>query len=283
MLTPQAGIHCEVGESGRPAAPWYHRGVTDWNARLYESQCSFVWEKAADLVDLLAPRVGERILDLGCGSGRLTQKIAAAGASVVGLDNAPAMLAQAGEQFPELTFVLADATRLEFREPLREGSFDAVFSNAALHWIRPEQAVAANIAALLKPGGRLVAEFGGKENVRHITDAAAQAVTEAGFQAVAGDEGWFYPSIGEYASLVESEGLEVVQAMLFDRPTPQDGGEEGFRLWLAMFGWKLFQHVPPEQAPAVLARTEELLRPALFRDGQWVIDYRRLRVAARKR
>jgi ubiquinone/menaquinone biosynthesis C-methylase UbiE len=257
--------------------------VSNWNANLYESRYSFVWQNASDLVELLAPRSGEKILDLGCGSGQLTRKIADLGASVVGADSAPGMLAQACEQFPELNFVLADATRMEFRAPLVEGSFDAVFSNAALHWMRPEKAAAANIARLLKPEGRLVAELGGKNNVRHVSEAAAQAVVEAGFQPVTEDEDWFFPSIGEYASLLEDEGLEVLYASLFDRPTPQEGGEEGFRFWLAMFGWKMFQHVPPEDAPGVLSRAEEILRPKMCRDGEWVLDYRRLRLVARKR
>lgn len=256
--------------------------MPDWNAGLYQNCCSFVWENAADLLGLLAPRAGEKILDLGCGSGQLTWKIAASGADVVGVDSAPAMLAQARDEFPDLTFVLADATHLKFGEPLTAGSFDAVFSNAALHWMRPEQAAAANIATLLKPGGRLVAELGGKNNVLHVCEAAAQAVAEAGFQPVTEDESWFFPSIGEYASLLEYEGLEVLYASLFDRPTPQEGGEEGFRFWLSMFGWKMFQHVPPEHAPEVLTRAEEILRPKMYRDGQWVLDYRRLRIVARR-
>ena len=257
--------------------------MTDWNADLYASHCGFVWENATDLIELLAPRAGEKILDLGCGSGNLTRKIAASGAAVVGVDNAPAMLAQARDQFPDIPFVLADATRLEFHEPLEAGSFDAVFSNAALHWMRPAEAAAANVAALLKSGGRLAAELGGKNNVLHVCEAAARAVTEAGFQAVTDDESWFFPSIGEYASLLESRGFEVLYALLFDRPTPQEGGEEGFRFWLTMFGWKIFQHVPPERAPEVLTRAEELLRPRMFRNGEWILDYRRLRVVARKR
>jgi trans-aconitate methyltransferase len=246
----------------------------DWDANLYERSHSFVWKHGAALLDLLAPQPGERILDLGCGTGHLTAQIAAAGASVVGIDSSPTMIEQARREYPLLHFEVADARSFAFAEP-----FDAVFSNAALHWVKPPEPVIACVRRALKPGGRFVAEFGGKGNVRAIAAALAEAARALG---VTGPEDWWYfPSIGEYASLLERDGLEVGQAALFDRPTALEG-EQGMRRWVEMFGSAWLNAVPAARRDDFLRAVEERLRPALCRDGTWHADYRRLRVVARR-
>jgi trans-aconitate methyltransferase len=241
-----------------------------WDAAHYQDKHSFVWRYGASLLELLAAQPGERILDVGCGTGQLTADIARCGAHVVGLDNSAEMLADARKNFPGLTFVLADASALDFPAP-----FHAVFSNAALHWVKDAGGAVASIARALRPGGRFVAEFGGKGNI-----ASVQAALRAVLGPSADEQSpWYYPSIGEYAPLLERHGLEVRNASLFDRPTPLDG-ENGMAHWLRMFAQIYLHQFSPERTGDIVGQLVEQLRPALYRDGIWTVDYRRLRVVA---
>jgi trans-aconitate methyltransferase len=222
------------------------------------------------LLELLGPGKGERILDLGCGTGQLTADIAATGAQVVGLDSSPEMLGQARQNYPHLKFVLADATSFRFEEP-----FDAVFSNAALHWVKNADAAVGSIAAALRPGGRFVAEFGGKGNIASIMGAL-----DAVFGAAAEERcPWWFPGIGGYARLLERHGLEVRQASLFDRPTPIEG-EHGMEDWIQMFCSSYLRDLSTDGAKEKVREVVAYLRPKLYREGVWMLDYRRLRVVA---
>lgn len=225
-----------------------------WDAQRYQSQNAFVWQFGEAVIDLLDPQKGERILDLGCGSGQLTAKIAERGADVVGIDASTEMIAQARVNFPALDFRTGDATSFALSEPV-----DAVFSNAVLHWVQDQAAAIERVWLALKPGGRFVAEFGGKGNTRTILEAA-------------GVNPWYFPSIGEYAPLLERQGFEVRFATLFDRPTQLEG-ENGLEDWLVMFGAALTKD------PRALA---ERLRSKMYRNGVWTVDYRRLRILAIK-
>lgn len=147
-----------------------------WNSELYSHKHAFVYQYGEGLVDLLNPQPGERILDLGCGSGELTQRIAERGASVIGIDASATMLETAKNQFPALELYPMDATQFEFAEP-----FDAIFSNAVLHWVTDYEAAVGRMAAALKPGGRLVVEFGGKGNVATIIQAVAKQLANFGY------------------------------------------------------------------------------------------------------
>ncbi|HWB09634.1 MAG TPA: methyltransferase domain-containing protein [Pirellulales bacterium] len=248
-----------------------------WNASLYDDRHAFVYQHGADLIDLLKPQPGERILDLGCGTGHLTAKIADAGADVLGIDASSAMVEQARRNFPGVSFEVADARGFRPDRP-----FDAVFSNAALHWIRPPGAAVETIACALKAGGRFVAEFGGRGNVRQIVTALEAAIGGHFGRVVEDLNPWYFPSIAEYASLLERAGLEVRDAWLFDRPTPLDDGDTGMANWLAMFGEPCLTAVPEEGRSEVIARAIELMRPHLWGEGRWTADYRRLRVVAVK-
>jgi SAM-dependent methyltransferase len=253
----------------------YHQSMGTscaWDAERYEGKHSYVWQFGAGLIDVLAPREGERILDIGCGTGQLTAEIASRGAQVVGLDSSTNMLGQARQNYPGQKFVLADATSFRFPEP-----FDAVFSNAALHWVKNAEAAVESIALALRPGGRFVAEFGGKGNI-----ASIMAALSAVFGAEAEERcPWVYPSIGEYAPLLERHRLEVREASLFDRPTPVDG-EDGMENWLRMFCGRYFEGLGAESTKEKIRELVAILRPDRFRDGVWTLDYRRLRVAAVK-
>lgn len=245
-----------------------------WNSSLYDQKHSFVYEYGKDLLALLAPQPGERILDVGCGTGHLTAQIAETGATVIGLDSSAAMIETARAAYPALEFVQADATNFSFTEP-----FDAVFSNAALHWVLQAEAAVECMAQALKPGGRFVMECGGKGNIRHILRALHQAMVELEQGEL--ERIWVFHSISEYAALLEKHGLEVNQAFLFDRPTKLEG-EDGMLNWLRMFGTVRTQKLSDEMREQVFALANEKLHTVQYIDGHWYADYRRLRVVAHK-
>ena len=247
-----------------------------WNSGLYDDKHSFVWKLAAGLLDLLAAQPGERILDVGCGTGHLTSQIAQAGALVTGIDRSPEMIRQATEKYPDLRFQVMDAREIAVPAP-----FDAVFSNATLHWITEPERVIAGIARSLRLGGRFVAEFGGKGNTGQFLASASRAWARLKF-AGAMPNPWFYPSVGEYARLLEHHGFEVTYATLFDRPTPLEDGERGLRNWIKMFGTSFLGALSDAQREEFISAVESEARPGLFRDSQWFMDYRRLRIAARR-
>lgn len=241
-----------------------------WDAQRYQSKHSFVWQFGESLLELLQPRAGERILDVGCGTGQLTAELARSGALVTGLDSSPEMLAEARKNFPGLNFVEADAASFRFEEP-----FDAVFSNAALHWVKDQGAAAASIARALRPGGRFVAELGGKGCIASVLNAMRAVFGSRAGQLCP----WTFPSIGEFAPLLEREGLEVGQAFLFDRPTRLEG-ESAIEEWFRTFGMAFFRGLSAEETREKIAQLAALLRPALYRDEVWTLDYRRLRIVA---
>ncbi len=248
----------------------------NWNAELYDSKHSFVSNLATGLVEILSPQLEERILDLGCGTGYLTDKIAISGAEVIGIDSAATMIEQARNNYPHLDFAVADARKLEFTE-----QFDAVFSNAVLHWIKEPEKVVSGIWQALKPGGRFVAEFGGKGNIKAIVTAIYQAMQNAGYPADEALNPWYFPSIGEYGSLLEKQGLQLTFAILFDRPTPLEG-EQGMQNWIRMFGNSFLNAFPADTQNSILTDIEQQLRPILYQNGTWFADYRRIRVIAIK-
>jgi len=245
-----------------------------WDAARYDSQCSYVWKYGKDLVELLAPKRGERILDLGCGTGHLSRQIADAGAEVIGIDNSPAMITQARANYADLRFEIGDGKDFAFPK-----LFDAVFSNATLHWIKEAEQLVRCVRRALRPGGRFVAEFGGKGNIQAILAAIDHAMETVGHPRQE-PYPWYYPSLGEYATLLERHGFQVTYATLFDRPTPLDGGEHGLSNSIEVFAKGLFIGIPVEQCGEVMQAIEEQLRPTLYRNGTWVADYKRLRVVA---
>jgi SAM-dependent methyltransferase len=245
--------------------------ANQWDAEHYDTNHSFVYEYGGDVVELLQPERDEHILDLGCGTGHLTNEISRS-ASVVGLDNSLEMVKEARQRYPELDFVCEDARDFELST-----RFDAVFSNAVLHWISDQRAVIESVRDALKPEGRFVAELGGQGNVDAILSAAEAELAERGYSVT---DPWYFPSLGEHASLLEECGFEVRYAALFDRPTELDGGDDGLRDWLEMFGDGLFAEVPSEVEDEVIEAVEHSLRGELYQQGTWAADYRRLRFEA---
>ncbi|MGE0213474.1 MAG: trans-aconitate 2-methyltransferase [Parvibaculaceae bacterium] len=240
-----------------------------WSAESYGMHARFVSDLADAVLEWLAPEPGERILDLGCGDGALTKAIAEAGATVVGVDGSRDMLEAARAQGIDAR--LMDGEALTF-----EKEFDAVFSNAALHWMTRPERVIESVARALKPGGRFVAEFGGHGNVAAIATAIRAVARRFGADAENATP-WFFPSAEVYASMLEQGGFMVRRIGLFARPTPLKTGMEA---WLRVFRKSFFEEFG-DRSEEVLAEVVALLAPAL-RDarGNWTADYVRLRVEA---
>ncbi len=247
----------------------------DWSAAGYAANARFVADLGGDVLALLAPAPGERILDLGCGDGALTSRIAAAGAAVVGVDGAPDMVRAA--QALGLEAQIMDGQQLTFH-----AAFDAVFSNAALHWMPDGAAVIAGVFRALRPGGRFVGEFGGHGNIAAIVTALNAALTARGLDA--GRIRRWYPTAERYAKMLRAGGFEVETAVLIPRPTLLPTGIRG---WLDTFATPLLSEVPgmgPQlDRAALMEEVAGLLAPALRTDtGEWIADYVRLRFKAVK-
>ena len=243
-----------------------------WDASQYAANGRFVADLAGDVFGMLAAKPGEHILDLGCGDGALTEKIAANGALVTGCDADASMLAAASAR--GLATVQADMRSLPF-----DGEFDAVFSNAAIHWVREQAAVAAGVHRALKPGGRFVAEMGGLGNIAAIRVALASVMNTFSMNAEM-DAASHYPSQDEMRTILEGAGFTVVSMALVPRPTLLKAGMEE---WLRTFRSGLLKKLNPDDRERAVAHTVELLKPVLCdSEGAWWGDYVRLRfVAAR--
>jgi SAM-dependent methyltransferase len=243
-----------------------------WNPETYERHARFVSDLGAGVVDLLDPLPGERVLDLGCGDGALTEKLVAAGCRVVGVDASPAFVSAARAR--GLDARMADARALEF-----EAEFDAVFSNAVLHWIRDADSVVSSVHRALKPGGRFVAELGGAGCVRTVRAALEAALAPRGLSAAALDP-WYFPDADEYRGLLASHGFVVNSLVLFERPTPLPGELAG---WLETFAQAFLAPFSGAVRHEVIRDVSDIVRPRLYDvDRGWVLDYVRLRFAARR-
>jgi SAM-dependent methyltransferase len=245
-----------------------------WSPKDYAAHAGFVPAMAGAAVALLAPRPGERILDLGCGDGVLTAELSEAGVEMVGLEPDPAMAAAARAR--GLAVIEGDAQALDFTE-----AFDAVFSNAALHWMPDQEAVASGVFRALKPGGRYVGECGGFLNIAAIRTAIRAALAEAGHDADAAGR-QVYQTAEDFVARHEKAGFTDIEASLHQRVTPLTTGIRG---WLKTFRAGFFDAagVPESDRDRLVARIETLLRPVLTdSEGNWFADYVRLRWRALK-
>jgi len=242
-----------------------------WSAEGYAENAHFVPELGSGVLDWLDAIPGERILDLGCGDGVLTAKVVQAGAEAIGVDASEELLEAARAR--GLDVRLMDGQALTF-----DGEFDAVFSNAALHWMPRAADVVQGVARALKPGGRFVAEFGGHGNIA-ATVSALRAVAKYRrlHRELVG--GWFNPTAEEYGTLLQAHGCQIERIGLYPRPTPLPTGLRG---WLLTFRKPFFDALSETDRGSALAELEELLAPSLRdQSGNWSADYVRLRVRAR--
>jgi len=251
------------------------RGAMKWNADLYDDKHSFVFQYGENVLELLGVKPGERVLDLGCGTGYLASQIKAAGGNVIGVDPSPDMIAKAKSAYPDVEFIVADGAGFHFDEP-----FDAVFSNATLHWIKDADPMIRNVYKHLKPGGRFVAEMGGKGNMDQIVAATSTVLKKYGYGANEANNPWYFPSTAEYAARLEAAGFRVTFTAHFDRPTLLQDGREGVAKWLQMFGAPFFKGIPEKELTQVLNEITDILEPDYNKNGDWYADYKRLRFIA---
>ena len=241
-----------------------------WDPSRYARNARFVAELGQPVIELLAPQPGERVLDLGCGDGVLTEKLVALGCVVVGVDGSRQQVEAARARGLEAHVM--DGEALSFVD-----EFDAVFSNAALHWMKRPEAVVAGVWRALRPGGRFVAEFGGHGCVAQIVTALSVALARRGIDAAAVNP-WYFPTVEEYRARLGAAGFRVDSIALIPRPTPLPGDIVG---WLDTFAESLTKSLPAAARPAFLDEVRDALRPALCDGaGQWTADYIRLRLTA---
>ena len=245
-----------------------------WDAEQYDREFSFVPTFGEDLLGLLGPKSNERILDLGCGTGQLTQRISKMAGEVVGLDNPTEMIELARRKFPDLNFVLADASTFDL-----DSQFDAIFSNAALHWILDYRSCIQRMYENLKTGGRLVLELGGKGNIQCILNPLRTVLKKYGYSRQSALQPWYFPSIAEYCTVLESEGFRVTLAQHFDRPTKLEDDVIG---WLDMFAQMFFEEIPAEDQDKIKKEVQQLAEERCYLEGSWFADYKRLRIIAFK-
>jgi trans-aconitate methyltransferase len=244
-----------------------------WDPSAYERNGAFVHGLAGGVLEWLDVQPGEYVLDLGCGDGHLTLRIVESGAHVLGVDGSAEMIAAARQRGIEAE--LARAEEL----PFREGTFDAVFSNAALHWVRGQDEMLAHVHRVLKRGGRFVAEMGGHGNIAAVRVALMAALDRHGF----GDRENgvnYYPTAEDYTERLKKHGFRVEQMTLTPRPTKL--GESGMDGWLRTFRRGVLEGLPEHVREAVVSETLQLLEPVLRDEqGNWIADYVRLRFVAR--
>jgi len=248
-----------------------------WKPRLYEKKQDYQFKYGEYLIDtLLKPTKGETILDLGCGTGQLTKYIADKGCEAVGCDISEAMVKQSKENYPNLLFEIKDAKNFVF-----EKKFDAIFSNAVLQWVKEADKAVYSISNNLKKDGRFVAQFGEKTGLKNIFSAANESHYE--IFGKPRKHIYYFPTIGEYSSLLEKFRLEVISATTVDHMTALKDGKEGLKIWLQTFFHGIFPETDEETLGKLIPVMENKLKNALFFDDCWHIDYKRLQIKAIKK
>ena len=243
-----------------------------WDPDRYARNARFVADLGMPVLDLLAPRSGERILDLGCGDGALTEKIAERGIDVVGVDASPDQVEAARRRG-------LDAKVMDVRALTFQNEFDAVFSNAALHWVQQPEAVIAGVRRSLKQGGRFVGEMGGHGNVEAVCRALYTTLENRGLDPSTSDP-WYFPTPEAYSTILREGGFNVRSIELFERPTRLPGHVTD---WLQTFAESFLNRVETDARPQLLTEIAEALRPRLrAADGVWTVDYVRLRFFAER-
>jgi trans-aconitate methyltransferase len=243
----------------------------NWDPKRYARNARFVSDLGMPVVALLDPQPGERILDLGCGDGALTEKLAALGCTVVGVDSSAEQVAATRAR--GIDAHVADCRRIEYNR-----EFDAVFSNAVLHWVKPPEDAIAGVARALKPGGRFVGEFGGSGNVERIRSALEAALEARGVDPRPLNP-WYFPTVEEYSGILCAHGFVVDKCALIPRPTKLPGDMVD---WLETFAEPFAAALATDERRPFFADVQDRLRETLCdARGTWHADYVRLRFAAR--
>lgn len=246
----------------------------DWNAKEYSRNAFYVSRYGEELIEILDPHKGEYILDLGCGDGTLARKIGERGPRMHCVDYSETMVMEARKK--GIPSTVLDAHKISFDQ-----TFDAVFSNAAMHWMKQPKDILRNVFRALKPGGRFVAELGGTGNLLTITDAITRILKEEYRLDYRGYDPWFFPTVDEYRALLTEAGFEIASLTLFERPTPLP---HGFVEWFRLFAEPFLVDIPPEKHDQFCQQVARAVQPKLYDSAKevWIIDYVRLRFVARR-
>lgn len=248
-----------------------------WDTELYDAKHSFVSKYGEDVLGWLHPQKGETILDVGCGTGTLTEKIRETGAIVTGIDASGEMINKARESFPGIQFFVKDATNFSF-----EKSFDAAFSNATFHWIKEQAKVLQCIYNNLNKEGRLVYEMGAKHNIESIHNAIKKVLENEGWKENTTFELNYFSSAAEQAVLLEKTGFTILNIIQFERPTVLTG-EDGMKNWIIQFASAFFKNIPEEEIENIIDQSVAILKECNYKNGKWYADYMRLRIKVIKK
>lgn len=250
--------------------------LTEWNPVLYDEKHNFVSNFGGSLVSLLNPQDGERILDVGCGTGDIANDIARSGAIVTGIDASQSMIRAAEGKYPSVNFSVQNGETFSF-----DAQFNAVFSNAAIHWMKHQQKVVQNCYNALLPGGRFVAELGGEGNIQSIVEAIKLASKRLDIPYDHSKFPWTFPTQEEMTDYLTHTGFEIIEIVHYERPTPLDG-DDGIRNWLEMFSNNMFDRLTHDEKEDIYTECETILRPQIYQDGRWIVDYWRMRFIAKR-
>lgn len=250
---------------------------TKWKPELYNEKHSFVYQYGENLIKLLDPKENQRILDLGCGSGQLTSIINGFAKDTIGIDKSAEMIADAKSKFPDIEFQVADASDFRFNE-----KFDSIFSNATLHWVKDFKSAIKCMHENLNPDGKIVLEFGGKGNVQTIVNELRNSLRIRGYNQQSNLELWYFPSIGEYSTELESVGFRVLFAEHYDRPTELNDENYGIKDWISMFAEGFLIGVSQNHREEIKNEVQEKAKKKCFIDGKWFAGYKRIRIIAIK-
>ncbi len=251
--------------------------TTKWNPELYNEKHSFVYDYGQNLVELLDPKKNERILDLGCGSGQLTFIINELAKETIGIDKSPEMITDAKLKFKNIEFQICDAENFRFNE-----KFDSIFSNATLHWVKNYKNAIKCMFENLKSDGKIILEFGGKGNVQTIVNQLKNSLSKRGYSEQSELELWYFPSIGEYSTELESAGFRVLLAEHYNRPTELADEESGIKDWISMFAESFFKDVSSNHIEEIKKEVQEKMKEKCLINGKWFADYKRIRIVAIK-
>ncbi len=246
-----------------------------WNSKLYDNAQSFVSEYGKGLIDFIPNKEGQAILDLGCGTGDLTNEISTRlSVNIIGVDSSKEMINKAKSKYTNINFDVCDATKL----PL-ENAFDVVFSNAVFHWIPNQNDLHKSIYNALKKDGILICEFGANKNIYNITTAFSNAIAK--YDDIYSSP-FYFPTVEEHATILENNRFIIDKIYDYDRPTILPNENLGLRQWVSQFFSEPLNKYSENRQEEILTNVESQLRPIMFDGEKWTADYRRLRVIAHK-
>ncbi len=243
-----------------------------WDSTLYDNKHGFVAEYGKSLLQFVPQDPKQRILDIGCGTGTLTQELSKLCRYVLGTDSSAEMIERAKKQYPHLDFQVTDALALPW-----QGEWDVVFSNAVFHWIADHDLLLSNIRRALKPGGYLVCEFGAFGNISVIETAFSLIVEELGYPY---RSKFNFTTVQQFGTLLEKNGFAIEQLYDYDRPTPLQDGSAGLENWARQFFAAELEAIPARLHPELFERLQQMTSAKLWNGKEWVADYRRMRAVA---